>query len=373
MNRKTAILSFAAAGLLTIAIILLTPRAEGGDIPSPPSTFYATHNGARAIYRVLQQLLPEARQWRLPLTELERSSRDAHATLIVMGPQRPLSKREADALDTWILNGGQLVLATTRTWDIDNPGGSASEKRQRGDYLARHKIYRRPGEGARAVAASETRPVGMGRIVYVPDDLAFSNQTLRTTDNAVWLATQVSEWGEKALFDEYHHGFAQRRGFFTLVGSFLIGSPWGLVCLQLALAGVVYLIGHKRRFGKVVQELPAERTSPIEAAEALGGLFRTAQARVLSARAIHQYLNSRLSVLLGHRVDLSQPESRERIARRSRMGRPALDAYAKAVENALGKSENRDEDLVRIARIATEILRSLEHAPAANRRHAAAG
>ena len=51
-----------------------------------------------------------------------------------------------------------------------------------GDYLARHQIHRRPGDGARAIAAAETKSVGMGRIIYVPDSYAFSNDTLRTTD-----------------------------------------------------------------------------------------------------------------------------------------------------------------------------------------------
>jgi hypothetical protein len=352
---------------------LLTPTAQGGDTPSPPSTFLATNDGARAIYLVLQRLLPPTRQWRLPLTELIHDPAVSSATLIVMGPQRPLSEREADALDAWIRRGGQLVLATGRTWDIQNPGGDQTEKRPRGDYLARHQIYRRPGEGARAVAVSEIKPTGMGRIVYVPYDSAFSNQTLRTTDNAVWLATRVSEWGKTALFDEYHHGYAERRGFFTLIGTFLFGSPWGFVCLQLGLAALVYLLGYKRRFGKTIQELPADRTSPVEAAEALGGLFRTAHARTLSVRSIHQYLNSRLSTLLGHRLDLSNSQSRERLARRSSMERSELETYALAVERVLDKPESHDEDVVRIARTAHGILRSLDHGTSAKRRRAAAG
>ena len=373
VNRRTAILAFGAAALLTAAVALLTPSGQGGDIPTPPSTFFASNYGAKAIYLVLQRLLPDTQQWRLPLTELERAKDAANATLVVMGPPRPLTEREAAALDSWIRGGGQLVLATGRTWDIENPGGNRTEKRERGDYLARHEIYRRPGEGARAVTASETKQVGKGRIVYLPDDFAFSNQTLRTTDNAVWLATRISEWSKKALFDEYHHGFAQRRGFFSLIGLFLFGSPWGFVCLQLALAGAVYLFGYKRRFGGIVQEPPAERTSPIEAAEALGGLLQTAQARVLSVRSIHQYLNSRLSTFLGHRVDLANSESRERIARRSRMNRSDLDAYARDVESVLRKPDPRDEEVVRIARTATSILRSLDHGTGTTRRHAAAG
>jgi hypothetical protein len=372
INRTTAVVAFGIALALIATIALLTPNAGGGDIPTPPSTFFASDSGAKAIYLVLQRLLPDTRQWRMPLTELEHDSDARRATLIVMGPPAPLSEREADSLDSWIQNGGQLVLATSRTWDIQNPTGNRMEKPKRGDYLERHQIYRRPGEGAKAVAASETRTVGKGRIIYLPDSHAFSNKMLRETDNAVWLATRVSEWGNGVLFDEYHQGFASRRGFFSLIGLFLFGSPWGFLCLQLGLAGAIYIVGCNRRFGKIIEEPPVERTSPIEAAEALGGLFQTAQARVLSTRAIHQYLNMRLSVFLGHRVDLSNPESRERIARRSGMDRARLDAYAQTVAGALEKPADKDAELVQIARSAANILRSLDHGSAASRRHAAA-
>ena len=372
-NRLTALAGAGAAVVLIAAIALFSPSAQGGDMPTPPSTFFATNKGARAMYLVLQRLLPKTEQWRLPMTELQNHAGMKGSTLVVMGPPMPLSEREADALDMWIRNGGQLILATSRSWDIEHPRGDHGEKKVRpGDYLGRHQIYRRPGEGANAVAASETRNLGSGRIVYLPDSFAFSNEMLRTTDNAVWLATRVSEWGNAAFFDEYHQGFAARRGFFTLIGMFLFSSPWGFVCLQLALAGTIYILGCKRRFGKIVEEIPAERTSPIEAAEALGGFFQTAQARVLSVRSIHQYLNMELSKLIGHRVDLLNPEGRERIARRSRMSKAELDGYAETMAAALQKPCERDSDLVSIAHTATTILRSLDHGSAANRRHAAA-
>lgn len=372
-NRKTAIIAFGIALVLTAAIAVLNPNPSGGDLPSPPSTFFARDGGTRAIYRVFQQLLPRAEQWRLPMTELQHHAEVKGSTMVVMGPPMPLTEREADELDNWIRDGGQLILTTSRTWEIEHASGDHTKKpAQSGDYLGRHQVYRRPGEGASAVTASETKSLGKGRIVYLPDSYAFSNQTLRTTDNAVWLAARVSEWGEKVFFDEYHQGFALRRGFFSLIGLFLFSSPWGFLCLQLALAGGVYVFGCKRRFGKIIEEIPAERTSPIEAAEALGGLLQTAQARVLSARSIQQYLSVELSKLIGHRVDLLNPENRERIAGRSRMSKADLDAYAQLVTNALNKSADRDTDLVIVARTAANILRSLDHGSAARKRHTAA-
>jgi hypothetical protein len=353
VNRRTALIAFGAALLLIGAIAVLNPRSEGGSSPTPPSTFFATDRGAKAIYLVLQRLLPQTEQWRLPLTELQNHRKAQGATLIAMGPPASLSEAEADALDSWIKRGGQLILATSRTWGIESPHGDRTKKRETPrDYLARHNIHWRPGEGSQAVTAAEIKELGKGRIVYIPDSFAFSNATLRMTDNAVWLAARVSEWNKVTFL-------------------FLLSSPWGFACLQVALAGVIYILGYKRRFGRIVEEVPEERTSPIEAAEALGGLFRTAQARSLSARSIHQHLNLELSRLLGHRVDLLNPESRARVARRSNMSAQDLDAYAADVTKTLQQPGARDEDLVRIARKATNILRSLDHGSASTRRHAA--
>ncbi|HET9219621.1 MAG TPA: DUF4350 domain-containing protein [Terriglobia bacterium] len=370
-NRLTALISLAIALVLTAAIAALSPQSKGGDMPTPPSTFFATDRGTKAIYLVFQRLMPETSRWRLPLTELRTARNLQRATLIALGPPHPLTGGEADALDMWIRTGGQLILATGRTWDIQNPHGDQNQRPRTEDYLARHQIQRRSAKGAEAPTNAELKSLGQGRIIYVPDSFAFSNETLRSTDNAVWLAERASEWGKVILFDEYHHGYAARRGFFSLIGLFLFSSPWGFVCLQLALAGIVYIAGYKRRFGKIVEEVPEERTSPIEAAEALGGLFRTAQARTLSVRSIHQHLNMELSRLIGHRVDLLNPESRTRFARRSNMSETELDAYANAVAVNLRQPASRDDDLVWIARTANTILRSLDHGPAATKRRAA--
>jgi hypothetical protein len=53
VNRRTALIAFGAALLLIGAIAVLNPRSEGGSTPNPPSTFFATDKGAKAIYLVL--------------------------------------------------------------------------------------------------------------------------------------------------------------------------------------------------------------------------------------------------------------------------------------------------------------------------------
>jgi len=54
--------------IVTIAILSATPSSD--TVGRRPSTFFTDPSGARAIYLVLQQVLPSVEQWRRPLTTL---------------------------------------------------------------------------------------------------------------------------------------------------------------------------------------------------------------------------------------------------------------------------------------------------------------
>jgi hypothetical protein len=365
-NLWTAILAGGVCVILIAAITLLTINSSNDSINRRPSTFFTDRTGTRALLLVLQQILPATEQWRRPFSELPLQSASARSTLIVMGPDEALTEMEADKLDRWITAGGQLILATNKEWRIRKPLKSNKPAKE-GDefidqgYLARNGLQMTADiSGEDAVAAAIAKNVGNGRIVFVSDPYAFSNEALRDTDNAVWIATLTSEWADTVLIDEYHHGFGQRRDMMPLMGAFLI-SPWGFVCMQLALAGIVFMLGTRRRFGRPVEELPIERTSPIEAVEALGGLFETARARVLSVRTIHQYLNVQLTTLFGYAIDLSNPAVRDRIASRSSLRREELESYAAAIKQSMDGEVLSDAELIRIAREATTISRSFSH------------
>jgi len=369
-NRRVAAVASALclALIVTIAILSATPSRDA--FGRRPSTFFTDPSGARAIYLVLQRVLPSVEQWRRPLTALTwRRSGSGRSTLIVMGAPGPLGQSEAAALEAWIESGGQLIVATSAEWHLQRRRGAEPAD----GFFAGHGIpLRKNLSGGAAIAGSLVRSVGQGRIIYVPDGYAFSNDTLRTSDNAVWLAERCSEWGGAALFDEYHQGFGEQRGLIPLIGVFATTS-WGLACLQLALAGAVYIVGCQRRFGRPLEELPMERTDPMETVQAIGGLFEASQARALSARTIHQHLNSHLSAILGYRIDLTNAQTRERLANPAGIGKADLDAYAEAVKGAVDGQRASDADLVRVGREATAIARSFSHGVARSKRAAATG
>jgi hypothetical protein len=357
-----------AAGIclvLIIAIAALSGRSAADSILRRPSTFFTDPSGARAIYLVLQRVMPSVQQWRLPLTEFQRIPQRSGASLIVMGPS-PMSEAESKSLDEWISTGGQLILASNTDWFVQ----TGAKPRTNG-FLGQHGVdsTKRPGP---AIQAAVFKQIGRGRIIYLPDTYVFSNSSLSGTDNSVWLAERCGEWGSGGvLFDEYHLGFAQQRGLISLIAAFLI-TPWGLVCAQLSLAGVVYLFGCKRRFGRPVEEMPVERTDPLETIRALGGLFKSARARSLAARTIQQYLHAYVSSVLGYRVDLMDPGTRERLSGPMRIQKTDLDSYAMAAQPVMSARSLSDVELVQFGQKATAVLRSFNHGSARGRRSDAA-
>lgn len=339
-NWWTAALASALCLVLMIVIAMLSAEPSSDTFLRRPSTYFTDPSGARAAYLVLERVLPSVDQWRLPLTELKPPDRHGVATLIAMGPEMA-GQDESNALDLWIASGGQLILAANADWTIQR---SASEKSVK-NFLDRHGIE--PAAAARrGVTGAIIKPVGLGRIVYVPDRWAFSNQNLRTSDNAVWLVERCTEWGGGALFDEFHLGFGRQRGFTELISMFAL-TPWGLVFVQLALAGVVYIFGCKRRIGRPLAELPVERTNPLESVQAVAGLFATARARRLCAKTIYQYLKTYVP-----------PRD--------------LGNYTETAKTALSARELSDAELIRFAQNATEIARSFNHGSGGNKRSAAA-
>src|SRR5215831_5826933 len=112
-NWWTAGVASAICLVLIVVIAMLSSTPSTDTMLKRPSTFFTDSNGARAIYLVLQRVLPSVEQLRLPLTVLK--DRPRPRTLIALGPG-PIGQGEADALDAWIRSGGQLILAANMDW-----------------------------------------------------------------------------------------------------------------------------------------------------------------------------------------------------------------------------------------------------------------
>ena len=365
-----------------------------------PSSFFTDDTGARAMYLVLQRLLPAIEQWRQPLTLLPAPGEPAvPTTLMVLGPSQPLSVSDAKALDEWIAQGGQLILATHHDWRISKPTlataraappqghDAAPEATKEPAYLRQHGVkilehgttappvdtevplslgpYHLAWENdatpydslvqqdQRVLVASKR--LGKGRLVVIPDAEAFSNRRLRASHNAVWLVQLCTTWGNgRVLIDEFHQGFGTKRGLLSLLGLFL-QTPWGWVCAQLVLAGACYVFGPLRRFGRVADPPPLPRHDPLEMLAARGSLFASAKAKRLVVELIHQHLQYRLSKSMGYTISLDDASTRVRLAAKTTALAAHLECYGPRVERALHDLEISERECLHIGQLAAHI------------------
>jgi len=342
-TRNALTVTLSIGTLIVLAALLAALSGEPGQSDrglNRPSTMFTDESGARAALLVAQRLLPSAEQWRMPPTALPPpDGPDQAPTLVVSGPLLPLTPSQADALDRWVGRGGQLVLLLDDDWRIergDDPVSSAG-------YLERHEIHVHGGEWARKayrpvlVEAVGPEPltlclpsgckltgegaplgrrgedvvvagaaVGQGRIVVIPDASFISNDSLPRSDNAALLVGLCAGWGSgRALFDEFHQGFGQKRGTAALAWAFA-RTPWGWTALTIAAAGLIYVFGHRRRFGRPVEPPAPDRASPLDLVDARAGLFRTAGSAALAVNVICLNLAHELGRALGRPVDLAE-------------------------------------------------------------------
>lgn len=406
--------ALAAVLLITLTVLLAGLSAEPvtDSLLNRPSTFFTDDTGARALYLVTKKLLPSAEQWRRPLNFLPISQEPSSATtVIVAGPSKAISKTEAEHLDRWLANGGQLVLATTNGWPLSRAISEAKTEPRKSPldvpeeqtaekitYLSTHtanlewsglgeaqtvtvtgasvpggelnlllnrsfssvkgtQIIAAAGEKALAVAI----PVGEGRIVAVPDPSIVSNRALREADNAIWLVTLAAAWGSGGvLFDEYHHGFGEKRSIGDLMWAFL-KTPWGWCVSQMAAAGLFYVFGYRRRFGHLSEPPLPPRTSPLELVEARAGIFQAATAQPLAVQLIAQNLCDAWSKRCGKPVDISTWTDSAKLEDPANSSPRELPAFQALVSKAERGERLSDQEFIAVGQIAEKILQGPVH------------
>jgi hypothetical protein len=404
--------------LIVLAAILgsLTAQRRADYYLQRPSSFFTDASGARALLLVMKRLLPSVEQWRRRLRLLPPPDKqDTPSTLIVAGPRRPITETEVEYLDRWLAQGGQLILATDNGWPVrrgrptnqeepEEPSSESAKRDQenqrdakpRDTYLSIHapgirwskpeKIHTQRITGvsvpdgelilqwrrkfstvadAKVIAAAGEAviaveiPVGQGRIVALADSTIVSNRALREADNAIWLVTLAGSWGNgRVLIDEYHHGFGQQRSAATLTWAFM-KTPWGWCVLQIAAAGLLYIFAYCRRFGRISELPPPERSSPLELIEARAGVFQAAAAQGLATELIVKNVSHELAKASGQQTHLSDVSYPLQPAHKSDGSAKRLAALRALHAKAASGEKLKDEEFVELGRIAGEIVQGV--------------
>lgn len=344
-NRLIVFSALACFFLLMALVTLLSPKANH-DLLNRPSTYYTDKTGAKGLLLILRKFLPSVTQWRKPFAVVaghQHLNQDID-TLIVASPSRPLGPHETDALLSWVEQGGQLILALEEDWAIsdqplqrqndwlnkrrqkalqmkpDENGSQAidngllkglelgfdverqqqhsfSEWSTPGENLPAYMIKSREAstwEGAfEPFVVGEnneppvvSRPMGMGRILVIGHGSMISNEAMMDSDNAIWWTRICGSWGNgRVAFDEYHHGFAERREFSSLAGDF-IRTPWGWFTVQAMLAGGVFMLLTKRRLGRIYEKPVTNTRETLKLLQARSSMLEQAQPTRLSAQWI---------------------------------------------------------------------------------------
>ncbi|HEV7706138.1 MAG TPA: DUF4350 domain-containing protein [Gemmatimonadaceae bacterium] len=143
-------------------------------------------------------------------------------------------------------------------------------------------------------------PMQRGAVVAIGDPTFLRNDVLRKTAGAV-LAVRVLESVDPArrtriVFDEYHQGFGEESSEMDVLEEALFETTWGRAAVQIAVAGLLYLLVIGVRPIAPVSRARYERRSPLEhvgalsrAYEAIGATGLAAQRLVRGIRRRHPF------------------------------------------------------------------------------------
>jgi hypothetical protein len=382
VRRQNLIAAVLSAVVLVLLVLFL--GSSGQPVQSSyrenTSSFFTDESGTKAIYMVMREFLPSVGRWMKPLDLLPPPGQVNPTTLLVMGPSERLRQEEAQGLEEWVRQGGQLILAIQGPWMLEAPEGWTGRT---DSFLARHGFSfsaEQTGEetaeytdatgtlvlaggalkrGQYAVRFSGggtikggQKQLGSGRIIVIADRRAWSNDRLARSANAVWLVSTALSWGNgRLLIDEFHHGFQRTRGPISLMFSFF-ASFWGLAFVQLALAGVLLLWLMGRRFGPVMEAGPGRLRQPLRRIESLATLLAAAKAKEFALQAIHQHLLRRL-----WRLRFGASGGASHTAVEQAIAASALsESYLSVIRRQEGGGSLKERELLEAARQAGNII-----------------
>lgn len=328
---RRVFLLLAAAVLFAL---LFAPFSADDDEAGTLSSYSATPGGARGLHELLDRLGLDVQRRLEPM----RDSLDPNAAYLILEPSVPLTSSEVHRLLEAVRAGARLLavpalqsrladsLGVARAPEL--PENAAPSPGERRVFVPQDStrtfgpgwvrwVLRAPGddedavylppEGATVLLSLHTEhgsepmvvgmPFGNGRVVVAAEPGLFRNSTLRVHPGAI-RAVRYLEWldgGGNApiVFDEYHHGHGTHANVLREAGRALTRTVAGRAVLQIALAGILFLIaaGARPILPRPVTRI--ERRSPLEHVGALARAYAAIGATARATRLLVRGLQRR--------------------------------------------------------------------------------
>jgi hypothetical protein len=305
--------------LVFVVIVAIDSYHKTRRQPGPPSTYNAASAGYKALYLWLREMGVPVKRWESPLTELTRQA----DVLLMMSPRLDPERGEVKALETWVQEGGTLVLMSSPRNAFAEPFGfemkmplqnqKGEEKSlsfQPGPYIRGQRTIMskiHPGiDSKKPQAIVHTKDAfgnlivsveeGRGRVILISDPSLFSNLHLRKGDHARLALDILLTHLDKGLLlvDEYHHGY----GRLTSVAAYVFQSEAFVPLVQVMFLVLVLWAAAGRRFGPA-RPLPREtERSSMEYVRAMAQLFQRVKARRLALESVLRWFEEEMRRLL---------------------------------------------------------------------------
>ena len=305
-KRLFPVILIVIAAVLAVLMSRVQKETEGVKIIG--TTYSKKSEGYKILYTWLKQNDVNTSRWERSFKSLPPDA----SVLVVVEPSIGLERGEFDALETWINQGGVLVLIAFPNSPVVGRFGLEFEERPFKEVLDDEPVTAPPGpftEGVESLSSDAflgvssddpesivhiafsddaallvELPIGDGRALVVADPELFDNKNLHIKDHARLADNLIFQTGKngRVLFDEYHHGY----GRVTSIFEYFKDSHLFPIFVQLLLVLFVVWLNWGRRFGSPRPAPDDPRRSVMEYVQALSGLLQRARARKTALKSV---------------------------------------------------------------------------------------
>jgi len=363
------------------AIFLAQPAEEETEQTGNRSSYKGTRFGTLAYFLLLQEMGFSVSRFEEPFTDLAESN---VGTLFVISPSadHQPTEDELEALQTWVEDGGQLVLVDrdvnlpfgvppvtirTRPTSGENPKPIGPSIYTRGVDEIRvspfaNAITLDPNTGTAHFAGVRGPllvdfPYGSGHVTFLSDTHIVENSGIVDADNVV-LALNLAHGltdTKSIAFDEYHHGYGTITGERTGLREYIAGTPVPWILAQIALIALAVAVTAGRRFARPVPVARERRTSALEFVSSMATVQRLAQASSLAVENVYGPFRARIARYANVPVRTPVDAIATAAARKARINKDPILATMQRCEEVLSGSSCSPEELLRLVAQIREI------------------